>query len=111
MNRYKVTVMENTYYITTDDSEAWVRSLEDRIALKVSEIRDGNPSLSALDTAALLALNLMDELKKSEESASNLRSQLTSYLRESSAARSQDEELRRLGQTAFSDYGSHDEAF
>ena len=111
MNRYKVTVMDNTYYITTDDSEEWVRSLEDRIAVQVAEIRDANPSLSALDTAALLALNLADQLQKSEDSASNLRSQLTSYLRESSAARTQDEELRRLGQTAFSDYGANDEEF
>lgn len=111
MNRYKVTVMDNTYYITTDDSEAWVQTLQNRLAAQIDEIHEGNPSLSALDTFALLSLNLMDQLAKCEESASNLRSQLTAYLRESSAARSQNDELRRLGQSALKDYDENDEEF
>lgn len=111
MNRYKVNVMDNSYYITTDDTEAWVQMLQDRLSIQITEIRDANPALSALDTFALLSLNLMDQLAKSEDSASNLRSQLTNYLRESSAARSQSEELRRLGQTALKDYDENDEDF
>lgn len=109
--RYKVTVMDHSYYINTEQPEHWVRMLQERLTAQIEEIRDGNPSLSAFDTFALLSLNLMDQLAKSEETAANLRQQLTTYLRESSAVRTQAEELRRLGQTAFRDYDENDEEF
>ena len=48
---------------------------------------------------------------KSYEAADNLRQQLTNYLRESSAVRSQSDELRRSGQLGFRDYDENDEEF
>ena len=109
--RYKVTVMDHSYYINTDQPESWVKMLQERLTAQIEEIREGSPSLSGFDTFALLSLNLMDQLAKSEEAAANLRQQLTTYLRESSAVRTQAEELRRLGQTAFRDYDENDEDF
>jgi len=111
MSRYKITLMNHQYYINTDQSERWVNSLQDRLNGLVDEIQETNPSLSAFDTFALLTLNLMDQLMRCEDSADNLRQQLTAYLRESSAVRSQADELRRMGQTSFGDYDENDEAF
>lgn len=111
MNRYKVTVMDHAYYINTDDSESWVRMLQDRLDAQIAEIRDGSPNLSSVDIFALLSLNLMDQLAKSEEAASNLRNQLTSYLKSTSAARSQQDELLRLGQTTLKDFDENDREF
>lgn len=111
MNRYKVSVMDHNYYISTENNESWVRMLQDRLDAQIAEIRDANSNLSSLDVFALLSLNLMDQLAKSEEAASNLRNQLTSYLKETSATRSQQDELLRLGQTTLKDFDENDQNF
>ena len=100
MSRYKINIMEHQYYINTDRDPAWVQMLQERLNGQIEEIREGSPNLSAFDTFA-----------KSEEAADNLRQQLTNYLRESSAVRSQSEELRRSGQMGFRDYDENDEEF
>ena len=87
MSRYKINIMEHQYYINTDRDPAWVKMLQERLNGQIDEIREGCPNLSAFDTFALLTMNLMDQLAKSEEAAANLRQQLTNYLRESSAVR------------------------
>lgn len=111
MSRYKINIMEHQYYINTDRDPVWVQMLQERLNGQIEEIREGSPNLSAFDTFALLTMNLMDQLAKSEEAADNLRQQLTNYLRESSAVRSQSEELRRSGQLGFRDYDENDEEF
>ena len=97
MSRYKINIMEHQYYINTDRDPAWVKMLQERLNGQIDEIREGCPNLSAFDTFALLTMNLMDQLAKSEEAAANLRQQLTNYLRESSAVRAPGDDYRRAG--------------
>ena len=104
MSRYKINIMEHQYYINTDRDPAWVKMLQERLNGQIDEIREGCPNLSAFDTFALLTMNLMDQLAKSEEAAANLRQQLTNYLRESSAVRAPGDDYRRAGQMDFRDY-------
>ena len=111
MSRYKINIMEHQYYINTDRDPAWVKMLQERLNGQIDEIREGCPNLSAFDTFALLTMNLMDQLAKSEEAAANLRQQLTNYLRESSAVRAPGDDYRRAGQMDFRDYDENDEEF
>ena len=67
MSRYKINIMEHQYYINTDRDPAWVKMLQERLNGQIDEIREGCPNLSAFDTFALLTMNLMDQLAKSEE--------------------------------------------
>ena len=69
MSRYKINIMEHQYYINTDRDPAWVKMLQERLNGQIDEIREGCPNLSAFDTFALLTMNLMDQLAKSEEAA------------------------------------------
>lgn len=111
MSRYKINIMEHQYTINTDRDPAWVKMLQERLNGQIEEIREGCPNLSAFDTFALLSMNLMDQLAKSEEAAANLRQQLTNYLRESSAVRAPGDDYRRAGQMDFRDYDENDEEF
>ena len=111
MSRYKINIMEHQYTINTDRDPAWVKMLQERLSGQIEEIREGCPNLSAFDTFALLSMNLMDQLAKSEEAAANLRQQLTNYLRESSAVRVPGDDYRRAGQMDFRDYDENDEEF
>ena len=111
MSRYKINIMEHQYYINTDRDPAWVKMIQERLNGQIEEIRESCANISAFDTFALLTMNLMDQLAKSEESADNLRQQLTNYLRESSAVRSPAEDLHRSGQLGFRDFDENDEEF
>ena len=111
MSRYKINIMEHQYYINTDRDPAWVKMIQERLNGQIEEIRESCANISAFDTFALLTMNLMDQLAKSEEAADNLRQQLTNYLRESSAVRSPAEDLRRSGQPGFRDFDENDEEF
>ena len=94
-NRIKITVMGNSYYISTDDNEARMLEIEAKLNTQLEEIADGRPNLSTMDAFVVLSLNLMDELSSGEESTDRMREQLTQYLEDAARARMELEDVRR----------------
>ncbi|MEA5010944.1 MAG: cell division protein ZapA [Angelakisella sp.] len=94
-NRMKVTIAGSSYYISTEDGEARMRQIEEKLNKQFDEIREARPNLSALDIFVLLSLNLTDELSAGEESTDRMREQLTQYLEDAARARMELDEARR----------------
>ena len=94
-NRIKLTIMGNSYYISTDDTESRMREIEAKLNSQLQEIVDGRPNLSTMDAFVVLSLNLLSELSSGEESTDRMREQLTQYLEDAARARMELEEARR----------------
>ncbi len=94
-NRIKVQVMGNSYFITTERSEAQMRAIESQLDEQMNAIMDTRPNLSVVDTLVVLVLNLMDELSGSEEATDRMREQLTQYLEDAARVRMELEDARR----------------
>ena len=122
MSRYKINIMEHQYYINTDRDPAWVKMLQERLNGQIDEIREGCPNLSAFDTFALLTMNLMDQLAKSEEAAAvsssnyfaqaklekeNSRSKSLEILEQTAANQEFDEDIRKKAQQQILDTASN----
>lgn len=95
MNRIKVTILGNSYTISTDNSESRVREIERQLTDKLAEIMDSRYTLSSVDALIILALNLMDEITETETGADRMREQLSEYLEDAARSRMEAEEARR----------------
>ena len=95
MNRIKVTILGNSYTISTDNSEGRVREIERQLTEKLGEIMDSRYTLSSVDALVILALNLMDEITETENAADRMREQLSEYLEDAARARMEADEARR----------------
>jgi len=95
MNRYKVTILRNTYSINTEGDEAHIRKIEKDLRTRLDVIFAQKPNISAIDALSLLALNLMDELIDSGENTDRMREQLTQYLADAARARIELDDARK----------------
>lgn len=82
------------YAITTDQDPAYVAGLVQEIDTMVQTfIRDSKASMN--EALLLCALSSMDDKKKAEAGADNLREQVKGYVDEANQARQEAQELRR----------------
>ena len=93
-NRVTVTIAGETYTILSEDNEEYIKKAAEKVDQKIAEISAASP-FSALHAAVLAALNLADEAMKAEEAATNMRSQMKSYLEDASRLRTELNEARR----------------
>lgn len=84
-----------TYSIITDDDMEYVEELGEMIDSEMKNISAGNPSLSSIQCAVLVALDQADACKKATASADNLRAQIKDYLEDSARARMEVDVARR----------------
>lgn len=94
-NRIKVQVLGNSYFITTNRTEAQMRDIEGLLNEQLQTIMEARPNLSIVDTLVVLSLNLMDQLSDSEDSTDRMREQLTQYLEDAARVRMELEEAKR----------------
>lgn len=94
-NKLKVSICGTDYYITSEEDEAYVRSVADKVEAQMNAIMEANPRVSVTMAAVLTALDSCDEGLRALSSADNLRSQIKDYLEESSKARMEADEARR----------------
>lgn len=81
MEKKKVKVLINgaEYTLVTAESPEYVQRVAVRVDKTLAEIAMANKRLSTAMLAMLTSINLADELVKLEDSADNLRKQITEY--------------------------------
>ncbi len=82
VNKVRIEIAGSRYVIATPEGEERVLSLGREIDAQVRQLMDGNDRVSLNDALVLCCLNYANAYKKSEESADNMRTQLTDYLEE-----------------------------
>ena len=95
VNKVKIEIAGSRYVIATPEEEEKVLALGREIDSQVRQLMDGNDRVSLNDALVLCCLNYASAYKKSEESAGNMRTQLTDYLEDATLARIELDETKR----------------
>ena len=75
-NKIKLSVGGIEYMVVTDDDEAHVRKIGAKLNEELDRTKKANPRLSTTMVAVLPALDMCDELDKSQKECEQLRLQL-----------------------------------
>ena len=93
-NRITVSICGDEYTFVAEESTAYMEQVAALVDKKMGEILTG-AKVGRSDAAVLAAVNLADELLKSEQTAENLRRQVKGYLDEATQARNEASDLKR----------------
>ncbi len=94
-NKIKIVVGGIEYMVVSDDDEAYVRKISDRLNNRLEMTKRKNPNLSTTMVAAITALGFCEELDKSEQECERLRIQLKKAVEDSACTRFDSEEARK----------------
>ena len=92
-NRVTVTICDEEYTLVADEAPGYMEQVAGLVDEKMGELLRGKVSL--VDAAVLAAVNLADELLKSQQAAENLRRQIKGYLDEAAQAKAEVSDLKR----------------
>lgn len=95
MNKVKLTIHGSNYVINTDESVEYTEELGRKIDARMNEIMKGSFFITATQAAILVALEMADELTKSEKNVENFRSQIKDYLEDAAKAKSERDYYKR----------------
>lgn len=93
-NRITVNICGEEYTLVAEENAAYMEQVAAKVDEKMSEMIAGAKA-SRYDAAVLAAVNLADELLKSEQASENLRRQIKGYLDEAVQAKNEVSELKR----------------
>lgn len=92
--KMEVKINNMEYTIVSNESEEYVQRVALLVNKKISEVKSQNSHLSTAMLAVMAAMNLADELLKSEESASKLRTEIGEYMVESRSEKAELDEKK-----------------
>lgn len=93
-NRITVSICGEDYTLVAEESTAYMEQVAALVDKKMSGII-AEAKVGRNDAAVLAAVNLADDLLKSEQAAENLRRQVKGYLDEAAQARNEISDLKR----------------
>lgn len=93
-NRVVVSICGEDYTFVAEESAAYMQKVGAYVSGKMTEVLD-SAKVGRTDAAILTAVNIADELFKSQTAAEQLRSQIKGYLDEAGKAQSEVSELKR----------------
>ena len=93
-NRVVITICGEEYTLVADETSAYMQNVGSCVSDKMTEVMN-DAKVGRTDAAVLTAVNLTDELFKSQAAAEQLRSQIKGYLDEASKAQAEVSELKR----------------
>ena len=92
--RVEVKINGVEYVLVTNEPEEYVQRVALLVNKRMGQILEGNKTLSTAMTAVLTAINIADDLLKSEEANDSLREELTHYTENSRTAGSELEQKK-----------------
>ncbi len=93
-NRIVITICGAEYTLLADEAPSYMQKVGQYVDAKMSETLR-TVKVGRTDAAVLTALNLADELMKSQQNAENLRAQLKGYIDDVNRAKNEISELKR----------------
>ena len=93
-NRIVITICGEEYALLADEAPSYMQKVAQYVDTKMSETLR-TVKVGRTDAAVLTALNLADELMKSQQNAENLRAQLKGYIDDANRAKNEISELKR----------------
>ena len=93
-NRVVISICGEEYTLVADETPSYMQKVGGYVSDKMTDVMNA-AKVGRTDAAVLTAVNLTDELFKSQAAAEQLRGQIKGYLDEASKAQSEVSELKR----------------
>lgn len=93
-NRVVVNICGDEYTLVAEESPSYMQRVGAYVDGKMQEVLDA-ARVGRVNAAVLTAVNVADELMKSQETAEQLRSQIKSYADEAARAQAEASDLKR----------------
>ena len=93
-NRVTMNICGEEYTLIAEEDAAYMERVGSLVDSKMNELL-ASSHVGRADAAVLTALNMADELIKTQESSENLRRQLKTYLDEATRAKNEVSDLKR----------------
>ena len=93
-NRVVISICGEEYTLVADETPSYMQKVGGYVSDKMTDVMNA-AKVGRTDAAVLTAVNLTDELFKSQTAAEQLRGQIKGYLDEASKAQAEVSELRR----------------
>ena len=93
-NRVIVNICGDEYTLVAEESPSYMQRVGSYVDGKMQEVLD-TAKVGRVNAAVLTAVNIADELMKSQETAEQLRGQIKGYADEAAQAQSEVSELKR----------------
>ena len=93
-NRVVITICGEEYTLVADETSTYMQKVGSSVSDKMTEVMN-DAKVGRTAAAVLTAVNLTDELFKSQAAAEQLGSQIKGYLDEASKAQAEVSELKR----------------
>ncbi len=93
-NRVTMNICGEDYTLVADETAGYMEKVGTLVDSKMSELME-SAHMGRMDAAVLAAVNIADELFKSQDACENLRRQLKTYLDEATQAKNEISELKR----------------
>ena len=93
-NRVVISICGEEYTLVADETPSYMQKVGGYVSDKMTDVMNA-AKVGRTDAAVLTAVNLTDELFKSQTSAEQLRGQIKGYLDEASKAQAEVSELKR----------------
>lgn len=94
-NSIRIKIGGIEYSITSEDNEAYIRSLGSELERRMNAVKKRSPFLSVTMSAVMTALEALDEAKKCERENENLRLEIKRLLEETACAKLDAQVTRR----------------
>jgi cell division protein ZapA len=94
-NKVRLMIAGAPYVLTTTDTEEYVTQLAKELDAGIEDVMQSNPNLSTTRAAVFCALDYLDQVKKSNGNADNMRNQIKDYLADAAKAKLEADEARR----------------
>ncbi len=94
-NKVKLTICGINYFINTDEDVEYTENLGKRIDERMNQILKSGSLITMTQAAVLTALEISDELSKSEADVEKYRNQIKEYLEDSAKAKSERDYYKR----------------
>ena len=93
-NRVVISICGEEYTLVADETPSYMQKVGSYVSDKMTDVMN-DAKVGRTDAAVLTAVNLTDELFKSQTAAEQLRGQIKGYLDEASKAQAEVSELKR----------------
>ena len=93
-NRVVISICGEDYTFVAEESAAYIEKVGNYVSAKMNEVLS-SAKVGQIDAAVLTAVNITDELFKSQAAAEQLRGQIKEYLDEAGKAQAEASELKR----------------
>ena len=99
MAKHAIRILNYNLTLTSDDDKSYIENVAERVERNIKTLSDAMPTRNMTEVALFVAMDYCDRYMKSVGDGTSMRGQIKDYLKDSSDARRQLEEVQKENET------------